>query len=52
MDIHKETDRLKKIETRRILWDTDVIKIFPDGDIDIDGNNLPVPQNLPMTGQN
>ena len=40
---------VNKIEISRVVWDADVINVHEEGDISIDKNNVPVPDNFPVT---
>ena len=52
MDIQKALDIRYNIERRVIIQDSDqysyVIKVWGKGDIDIDYNKLPEPENFPL----
>ena len=46
MDTHKEYNTVKKIDRRGVLPDGDVIKVQTEGEISIDDNDIPVPENI------
>ena len=51
MEINKAPEMMDNLERRIIIWDSDIIEVQSEEYIDVDNNNLPAPDNLPVECQ-